>query len=284
MNYTKDGPELLQLLWWEFPPESWTAIREGSSMNFVVVANGELKANSPFNEAELQVAIRFFDELIALEVLIPATEELKVSCPLFCVAKPREPEAYRCIADAKSGGQNQCMAKDPVYLSRIEDILPRLYTDGWSAVADASKHFHNFKTQPDKRQYLGCIHPGNGSPWVYDGLPMGATNSPVIACQLGNSGLRKLRQNYPLFQGRPIEDTWRRNLSSHEYIDRVGHGQVAIGEDGEPVALVFSMVDDFFVHTGTQERAGRAFSSFMDQSVKLGFICQHIKTSPPTQV
>jgi hypothetical protein len=138
------------------------------------------------------VAIKFFDELIALEVLIPATKPLKANCPLFCVEKPHEEGAYRCIADAKSGGQNQCMGKDPVYLSRADDILPRLYTGGWSAVADASKHFHNFKTLPAERHLLGCTHPGNGTEWIYAGLPMGTTNSPAVACRLGNSGLRKM--------------------------------------------------------------------------------------------
>jgi hypothetical protein len=172
-NYTQAGPRILQLIWWEFPPESWEAIREGSSMNFMVTPKGEIKANSEFNEAELAVAIKFFDELIALKVLIPATEPLKANCPLFCVEKPHEAGAYRCIADAKLGGQNQCMAKDPVYLSRADDILPRLYSGGFSAVADASKHFHNFKTRPDERHYLGCIHPGDGSEWIYAGSPWG---------------------------------------------------------------------------------------------------------------
>jgi hypothetical protein len=283
-NYTTSGPQTLQLIWWEFPPESWEAIREGSSMNFLVTPTGEIKPNAPFNEDELPVAIRFFDELIALEVLIPATEPLKANCPLFCVEKPHEAGAYRCIADAKSGGQNQCMAKDPVYLSRADDILPRLYTGGWSAVADASKHFHNFKTLPEEQHLLGCIHPGDGTEWIYAGLPMGTTNSPAIACRLGNSGLRKMRQTEAIFQGTPVENTWRNNLSNQQYTPGIGHGRVLLNEQGEPSALVFSMVDDFLVHAHTQERAGRAFSSFMDHSVRLGFICQPIKTSPPAQI
>jgi hypothetical protein len=113
-------------------------------------------------EEECTVATKFVDELIRLRVLVPA-EELEGTCPLFCVAKPHEPGAYRCIADAKAGGHNQCMGKDPVYLVRAEAILPRLYTGGWSGVADASKHFHNFKTRKDERKYLGCLHPNDGS-------------------------------------------------------------------------------------------------------------------------
>jgi hypothetical protein len=78
------------------------------------------------------------DELIRLKVLVPA-DDMQGNCPLFCVEKPDEPGAYRYIADAKAGGQNSCMGKDPVYLVRAVDILPRLYTGGWPAVADAKR-------------------------------------------------------------------------------------------------------------------------------------------------
>jgi hypothetical protein len=38
-------------------------------------------------------------------------------------------------------------------------ILAMMYANGWSAVANASKTFHNFATRPDEQKYLGCIHP-----------------------------------------------------------------------------------------------------------------------------
>jgi hypothetical protein len=74
------------------------------------------------------------------------------------------------------------MGKDPMYLVRNESILPWLYKGGWSAVADASKQFHNFTMRPDKRQYLECIHPVTGEHLVYAGLAMGTANSLTIAC------------------------------------------------------------------------------------------------------
>jgi hypothetical protein len=175
------------------------------------------------------------------------------------------------------------MGKDPVYLVRTEDILPRLYTGGWLAVADASKHFHNFKTLKGERQYLGCIHPKDESKWVYRGPPMRTTNSPAIACRLGNSGVRKLRDDNPNFSGRVIENTWRNSLTGTAYQEKVGHGRVELKEDGTPVALIFSMVDDFLVHGPDKETTKQAFTDFMNHSVCLGFICQHIKTSPPAQ-
>jgi hypothetical protein len=41
----------------------------------------------------------------------------------------------------KKGGQNQAIGRDPVYLSRLDTILPHMYTGGWSTVVDASKFF-----------------------------------------------------------------------------------------------------------------------------------------------
>jgi hypothetical protein len=170
------------------------------------------------------------------------------------------------------------MGKDPVYLVRTEDILPKLYTGGWSAVADASKHFHNFKTRKNERKYLGCVHPSDGSKWMYCGLPMGTTNAPAIACSLGSSGVRKLRDDNPTFSGWIIENTWGNTLMGTTYQAGVGHGRVEIKEDGTPVALIFSMVDDLLVHGLDKESTKRAFTEFMNHSVCLGFICQHIKT------
>jgi hypothetical protein len=39
-NYGIEGPKELQLIWWEFPWESWRAIRDGSSMNFLITPGG----------------------------------------------------------------------------------------------------------------------------------------------------------------------------------------------------------------------------------------------------
>jgi hypothetical protein len=129
-NYTEHGPQRLQLLWWEFPPEHWEPLREGSSMNFLITPQGELELNAEMDNEERAVAGRFVDELKSLGILLPATGALRANCPLFCVDKSHLPGDKRCIADCKRGGQNQCAGKDPVYLVRSEDILPHLYEGG----------------------------------------------------------------------------------------------------------------------------------------------------------
>jgi hypothetical protein len=43
------------------------------------------------------------------------------------------------------------------------------------------------------------------------------------------------------------------------------------------------MVDDYFIHAPTKRKCCEAFTVFMNHMVRLGFICQCVKTSPPAQ-
>jgi hypothetical protein len=283
-NYSDEGPKYLQLLWWEFPPEHHEALREGCRMNFLITPGGELQLNSEMDAEERIAAGKFVDELRNLGILAKAEGRLKANCALFCVAKgPKQPGEKRCIADMKKGGQNSCIGKDPTFLVRSDDILPHLYPGGWTAIADASKYFHNYKTHPEERLYLGCIHPITNEELVYVGLPMGSASSPSIACRMGNSIMRLLKSESSTFQGTPIENTWRNSMDGKGYDKRLGHGRVYMGEDKLPAALIWGMVDDFFVHGPTKEKCGKAFSEFMDLTVRLGIICQRVKTKPPAQ-
>ena len=282
-NYTSEGPKRLQLLWWEFPPEHQEAVRCGSSMNFLILPSGELVLNNDLKGKQLDVAAKFVDQLIALGVLEEA-ETIKANCPLFCVSKAGQPDEWRPIADMKRGGQNQCIASDPVYFQRGHDILNCLYAGGYSAVADQSKYFHNYLTVPSERPYLGTIHPITGKYYVYKGLPMGSSNSPAIACRIGNGFLRTLRAECEAFQGVPMENSWRVRLQGGEHDTKLGHGRVLMGADGLPACLVWAHVDDYFIHGPTKQKTCQAFAAFMDLSVRMGFIVQPCKTSPPAQV
>jgi hypothetical protein len=146
-------------------------------MNFLITLEGELQLNSEMDNDERKAAGKFVDELKSLRILAKAKGKWKSNCALFCVDKgPKQPGGKRCIADMKKGGQNKCIGKDPTFLVHSEDILPHLYPGGWTAIADASKYFHNFKTHPDEWLYLGCIHPVTNKELVYAGLPMGSAS------------------------------------------------------------------------------------------------------------
>ena len=178
-NYTEDGPTFLQFLWWEFPPKHHESLRVGCWMNFLIAPNGELKLNAEMDKGKRKAAGKFVDELEALGVLEEAKGELKANCALFCVDKgPKQPDKKRCIGDMKEGGHNGCIRKDPPFLVQLDNILPHLYPGGWTAIADASKYFHNYKTHPKEHLYLGCIHLVTNKHLVYLGLPMGSASLP----------------------------------------------------------------------------------------------------------
>jgi hypothetical protein len=285
-NYTDAGPKYLQLLWWEFPEPHREAIRVGSSLQFLVDPEDELVPNPPLTPEQTEVVCTFVDELQALGVVRPATRPLRRVCPLFVVPKPGQPGQWRCIADMKRGGQNGCCGLDPISLPSSKDILPHLYTGGWSAIADASKHFHNFTTLPSERDLIGIIHPGTGEHLWYVGLPMGAVNSPSIACRAGEGVLDMLREESEIFRAVTYkENTWRQALTwQATYDPKLGHGYVGLRADGTPVALIFGFVDDFKIHAATAEDCCEALNAFMNLTVRLGLICQPVKTSPPKQI
>lgn len=286
-NYGPDGPQYLQLLWWEFPREHWNEVREGNSMNFLTEPEHLIRPNSKMTTEQCALSGDFVDELIDLGVLEksdPVSKPVVTNCPLFVLPKPGQKDQWRVLADMKKGGQNSHIGRDPVYLPRVGTILPHLYNGGWSAVIDASKFFYQFQTVVIERKYLGLIHPTTGAIYRYRGLPMGSANSPSIAGKLGASFLRKLCERYPEFQGTPVSNTWESQFTYGAHDPRLGHGRVLIGDDGLPQVLAFAHVDDFFLHAPTREKLVTGLNHFMDLAVEIGMLCNPIKVVPPAQV
>ena len=286
-NYEDDGEiKQLQILWWEFPPEHWEELRDGCPMNFLTQPTKGISPNAPMTAEQADIATEFIDKLWRIGVfeLIPEGSEMRANAPLFTVPKPGQPGQWRVIADMKNGGQNDHIGKDPVHLPQAEQILEKLYTGGWSAIVDTSKFFHNFPTHPHDRPYLGCIHPKTGQRLWYLGLPMGSSQSPSLACRYGLSMLRSLVEQEPVFQGVITENSWRTRLSTGHHQPELGTGLVRIGMDGLPAALIWGFVDDFKVHAPTKEKLITALNTFMDLALRLGLICQKVKTKAPAQI
>jgi hypothetical protein len=287
-NYGPDGPTHLQLLWWEFPPEHWDDIRVGCSMNFLKEVERKLTPNAPADDDQLEAGGEFVDELIQLSAVeeCPEDDPMVANAPLFIVPKPGQPGQWRVIADMKKGGQNQAIGRDPVYLPRVDTILPHMYTGGWSAVVDASKFFYQFKTLVSERKYLGLIHPITGKHYRYKGLPMGSANSPAVASKMGESFLRRLRQRCKDFQGEPVSNTWWEQFRTGDHESSFGHGRVLLKstDDGvSPCSLIWVHVDDFLIHAATREQLVSSLNAFMDLAVVVGLLCNPVKVVPPAQ-
>jgi hypothetical protein len=284
-NYGTEGAQQLRVLWWEFPPERWLELRTGCSMNFLETPADGLTPNSNLVGDELAAAVEFTEELKSLLVIGPPRPGTTVRCnaPLFVLPKPGQSGQWRVIADMKTGGQNECIGRDPVFLRKQGDILEQLYAGGHSAVADASKYFYQFPTKSEEQEFLGFIHPGTGELLVYYGLPMGSANSPAVAGRMGASFVRALKESRPdLFGGVAVENSWRRTFAKEGvYDDRLGHGFTRLGSDGLPPVLVFFHVDDFLVHGPTYEKTAAAMTALMDAAVDVGMLFNPSKVTPP---
>ena len=286
-NYTEDGPDAkrLQLLWWEFPEEHWQPLREGTRMNFLQEPEAMIHDNAPMDEEQTRVAAEFVEELLDLGVVQTPREgrQILTTAPLFVVPKEGQEGQWRVIADMLRGGQNECIAGDPVFLPRISHILDQMYLGGYSAVVDASKYFYQFRTHPDDRPYLGLKHPITGVLLEYTGLPMGGSNSPAIACRYGLSFVRMLKERFDEFKGDPKINCWWTGFSEAGYDPELGYGYNLIGKDGAVVKL-WDFVDDFLIHGPTYEKTSQALSKFLDLAVDCGMLCHPTKLTPPQQV
>ena len=284
-NYDRHGsrPTKLQILWWEFPPEHWQSLREGSSMNFLQPPPAKHEPNGEMDDEQLATAGEFVDELIDLTVVREAPSDMHIhsTTPLFALPKPGQPGQWRIIADMKKGGQNTTVCSEPVYLNRPLHILDQLYHDGWSAVVDASKFFYQFATRPEDYPYLGLIHPVTGKMYYWASLPMGAGNSPACGCRHGLAFLRLVRRQ--LVAGSKL-NTWQCTLTGGDYDPKLGHGFVLTAPEGGPAVRIWAHVDDFLIHGPTVQATQWALRIFMDIAIQVGLLCHPHKLIPPTQV
>jgi hypothetical protein len=67
-NYNSEGPipTNLQLLWWEFPRESWDELRAGCPMNFIRKLIAAITPNSELTPEQAEIAMEFIKELVGL--------------------------------------------------------------------------------------------------------------------------------------------------------------------------------------------------------------------------
>ena len=286
-NYNDEGPNPteLQVLWWEFPPEHWDDLREGCRMNFLAVPAHRLEPNGEMDEDQRRVAIEFVDELVNLGVVSPPPpgRPILATTPLFVLPKEGQPGQWRVIANMKVGGQNAGAIGGPVYLNRPRHILHQMYKGGWSAVVDASKFFYQFRTHDRDREYLGLTHPGTGQLLWWNSLPMGATASPGYAGKFGLAVLRMLREALGPESSSPKINCWWTGMQDLGYDPEFGHGYILLGPTGEPATRVWVHVDDFLIHSPTQQQTSQALHQFLDLALDVGMLCHPKKLVPPSQ-
>jgi hypothetical protein len=272
LNYTSQGVHSLDILWWECPPEHWAYLRFGVSMNFMETPDPILEENNNKTESKLTIAVAFVTELISLGILalVPQGVFLMNVCPLSLVAKPEQPDQWRCIADMKKGHTQKSCASDPVRMTCPEDILPRIYPGGFSSVIDASTFFHMLLTVDEERQLMGLIHPETGDLYWYTRLPMGSSNSPAVSGRFGAAFLHIIFQEVEEMQGEVVINDWKVSLEGDKFDPKLGVGRVLIGSDGLPDCLIWIHVDDIFMNGTTREKCTSALKNILDLTVIVG--------------
>ena len=111
---------------------------------------------------------------------------------------------------------------------------------------------------------------------------MGSSNSPAIACRITNSVLRQIKEVDIEFMGNPTLNTWKEALEGTPLNNSLGYGQNLVNKFQRPISLLWSMADDFLIHSRTREECWKAFYAFLDHMLRVGFICQVRKTHPPS--
>jgi hypothetical protein len=226
--------------------------------------------------------VAFVDELVSLGVLRKVAKgKMKRNGPLLVIPKERQPGQWRVLSDMKRGGQNAYIAKDPVALPRLQDMLAALCPGGYSAVIDVSKEFYHFPTTKQDQPYLGLVHPATGDHYLYTGIPMGSASSPGVAGQ-GVAALSRALARENLFQGDIRINDITNHLNSAPYWTDWPEGRVTI-KDGHPIPPVFIWVDDFLIHAATRELCTEALNLVMDHLVRLGLLAQKRKVKAPAQ-
>ena len=284
-NFGPKGLQGLAILWWEWDEEHWEDLRLGVSLNFLTTPTPGIVPNGKMTPETRAIAKEFVDELVHLKVLVPKPPGMVVknTLPLFILEKAGQPGEYRCIANAKEGGQNVACAADPIHLHSSEDILPHLYHGGYSAVVDFSKYFYTYRTREEERQYLGMIDPVTEEMRVYGGLPMGATNSPGGSGKHGAAFIRMVEASCPVYTGKPLINDPVSCLTGLPYKGKLGVGRVLIGKDGLPAVLVWLHCDDIFIHGPNFKKTQRGQAHLLDMALQVGLVAKPEKTKPPRQ-
>jgi hypothetical protein len=193
-------------------------------------------------------------------------------------------QKHRCIVDMKQVNQNAAIGKDPVPLYQSQDTLPLLFPKGYMAVLDASKYFHMFLTLLRERHLLGILHPETNEAFWWERLPMGSFQSPVAMGGFGTAFVRMVWEQYPQFRGLSMQSDVVTLLQGNDFHPTLGMGWMLIDEYGIPACHIYLHIDDILVSGPNYYKTCAALDWILDCTVRVGLICQPVKTKPPSQI
>ena len=283
-NYGPEGPKFLVVLWWEWPPLHWEELRSGGSMNFMEAPEPGLLPNSDMTEEQLAIAHLFVEELIALGVYerVPPgschPQQLSAlpgpqTRTARAVALHRQHERWRAERGVcgrprpplpTTGHPAPSLPRGLLDRHRRFQILPHVHHEGGRAEVYGSHSPHHRGTLV-AHPFPHGVHQlpwGIGAVW---GRVFSVSFGSIAPCSKGIPGINHL-------------------LSGAGFDPKLGEGRVLVADDGSPALLIWIHVDDVFLHGPTGDKVVAGLNYVMDTALRLGLICQPVKTKPPGQV
>ena len=112
---------------------------------------------------------------------------------------------------------------------------------------------------------------------------MGTRNSPGASGRFGTAFIWHVMETSELFEGTPRDNSLQQYVSETIPHQKFGEGRVLFGSDGLPAGLIWLDVDDILIHAPIKAKLEAALDHILTITVRLGLICHHSKTDPPSQ-
>jgi hypothetical protein len=85
-------------------------------------------------------------------------------------------------------------------------------------------------------------------------------------------------------QGEVLINDWKVAREGDIFDPKLGIGQVLIGSDELPACLIWTHVDEIFLHGTTRAKCTSALKKILDLMMLVGLICHTHKLKPPAQI
>jgi DNA (cytosine-5)-methyltransferase 1 len=241
-----EGP--VNLLWWNWPPDMWTEIRDGFELPFVTKP-AKFKGEN-YESAACEKVFKEFDRLIKLGYLVELVEEeCEVISSISAVPKKNSVK-LRVVIDMSASGLNGCLLPPRFMLPTVEEVAQEAYPGCWFVVTDLSDGFYCQRLHDGSLAYLGVRNPADGKLYAYRRLPMGLGVSPHNFSRKVAVAVCEAMKNLEEFK----VHEWRVN-DSCPFMPRV----YPVDEKGMPVASLKYYVDDGIITAASKEAAEKAY-------------------------
>ena len=269
----------VSLLWWNWRPHLWEALREGQRLPLSAPPPRCFKPNAP--TADHPNVDREFRRLIRLGYLEgpfkAGDRELHCVNAVLGVPKKDSPDKPRMCVNMTGSGVNGGMDEVKFLYPSFDDCVDLVYPGAWLAKVDLTDGFFHRLVHRADRKYLGLKIPESGDYMRYRVFPFGLSVSPHYFCAAVSEVHRRLRL-HKLFRGAPVL-----NLPGSAGYDPAKPVVYQVGGSGKPTCAVSIYVDDAMISAPTYADCREAIKVISRVFVQLGLREKRSKRELPSR-